>query len=302
MEQSQTTQPSAAHVVTGHTNPAVHLARATLSQLGDHVVVPGYDPETVKEGIVHFGPGNFMKAHLASYINQVLENDPHWGIVVVSRTAGSVSGLRKQDGLYALVEREGANRTVSVLAPIVRAIASQDDPADVINTIANPNTRMVTMTISNKGYYLVNTDNLDVENADVAHDLSGSDSPKTIYGFLAAALVKRRAESGKPIVIMSLDNVEQNGKTLKKAFLQFIERTHPDLLAWITDHVDFPVTLVDRITPESDDEFRTEARQLLGFESNVVVGTERFRQLVGALPLRHSGLGTVRSADGRRLR
>ncbi len=294
MQEHAQSQPAASVPVTGQDSQGqaqLRLSRETLKSLPCHVTVPEYDPSQVEPGIVHIGAGNFSLAHLGSFIDEVLRHDRKWGIVAVSlRSDRLISALRKQDGLYVLVEREGSQSLPSVLAPIVETLYGPEDPSKVVAAIADPRVKLVTLTVSNKGYHLAHGA-LDKESPDVAHDLAGTDSPKTIYWYLMRGLAERR-KTGSPLTIMSLDNVEENSRSLKKGLLDFIapqqlqltegdgDSNPLDLAAWIEANVSFPVTLVDRITPETTDEFRTAARELLGFDTTVVVGTESFTQLV----------------------
>lgn len=261
------------------------LSLSTLSNLPTHVGGPAYDPAAVTPGILHMGAGNFSLAHLGSYIHDILRIDPTWGIIAASiRSHGIISSLRKQDNLYVLIGRQGKERKATVMAPIVGALFGPESPKSIIETIADPRIRVITFTVSNKGYYLVGREGLlDVDHGDVRHDLALApfDTPKTIYWYLTNGLEQRRTSCGKPLTLISLDNIPQNSKSLKKGLMQFVqERGLNDLTSWIEDNVDFPVSTVDRITPETTADFRKEAAQFLGFESTVVVGTEMFRQLV----------------------
>lgn len=281
MEQSNATAQT--HGATGgvgnHTTDGFVLSRAALGNLPTGLRAPEYDPASVTPGVLHIGPGNFFLAHMASFLQDVLRTDPTWGVVVASlRTSGMVTALTKQDNLYVLVERHNDKRTATVMAPIVESLFAPDDPAAVVGYIADPRIRIVSMTISNAGYCL-KSGSLDLTNEDVLHDLGLPEQPKTIYGYIAKGLIERR-KAGHPLVIMSLDNVERNSLSLKTAVLQFLTQIDAELAAWTEENVDFPVTLVDRITPEVTDKFRHETRDALGFRSTVVVGTEVYRELV----------------------
>lgn len=281
MEKTTTTAQThgTAGEVGNDTTDGFVLSRANIGNLPNGLRAPEYDLASVTPGVLHIGPGNFFLAHMASYLQDVLATDPTWGVVVASlRTPGMTTALRKQDNLYVLVERENGKRTATVMAPIVESLFAPDDPSKVVGYIADPRIRIVSLTISNAGYCL-KSGGLDLTKEDVLHDLGLPELPKTIYGFIAKGLIERR-KAGKPLVIMSLDNVERNSSSLKTALLQFLTQIDAELAAWTEQNVDFPVTLVDRITPEVTDQFRHETREALGFRSTVVVGTESFRELV----------------------
>jgi mannitol-1-phosphate/altronate dehydrogenase len=254
--------------------------RANIGNLPNGVRAPKFDPASVTPGIVHIGPGNFALAHLLSYVQDVLAIDPTWGVVVVStQTSGMVTALRKQDLTYVLVDRQNDNRTATLMCPITEALFGPDDPQSVVDYIADARIRLVTMTLSNKGYCLAAGGGLDLTNLDVLHDKTLPEKPKTIYGYIAKGLIERKKQ-GLPLTIMSLDNVEKNSASLKVAMLQFLTQVDAELAVWTESNVDFLVTLVDRITPKVTDEFRHETREALGFDPSVVIGTESFRELV----------------------
>lgn len=265
--------------------PRPKLSLATLGSLPEHVKGPNYDPTKVTPGHLHIGAGNFALAHIASYTDKILSQDNSWGIIAASiRSDGTISGLRKQDNLYVLIEREGTKRRPSVMAPIVGTLFGKEDPNQIVATVADSRIRLVTFTVTNKGYYVVGRENrLDLSHPDVFHDLNlpSGQSPRTLYWYMANGLEQRRKANGGPITMLSLDNIPQNSKTLKSGLVQFVQELDmTELATWIEDNVDFPVSTVDRITPETTADFRKEAAEYLGFESCVVIGTEYFHQLV----------------------
>ena len=281
------------------TAPVVALG---FNNLPAHVKAAVYDPKNVKHGIVHVGPGGFFMAHFAHFVHDYMakSNDLNWGITVASlRSPGTITGLRKQDNLYVLVEREEDTRKAAVLAPIVGSIFAPDAPASLAKLISDKSTKIVTMTITNKGYYLADAKgNLDLSHHDIVGDLEleisevegeNKKTPRTVYWYLLNGLIQRLA-SNEPLTIISLDNVPENSKSLKSGLLQFIKASGQSeleqpgvrdaLLAWVESNVDFLTTLVDRITPEVTQAFRKDTCEYIGFEADVVVGTEVFRQLV----------------------
>jgi fructuronate reductase len=256
-----------------------------LAALPSHVKKPAYDPATLSLGIVHFGAGNFVLAHLGSYINDILNVDPTWGICAASiRTDGIISALRKQGNLYALIEREGDHRQASMMAPVVESIFAPEDPKRLVERVADARVRLVTFTVSNKGYFVTSpTSQLDVAHPDIVHDLALPDgaTPKSIYWYLVRGLEERRKSHGSPVTLLSLDNIPQNSRTLQNGLMQFVRKAGmEELAAWIEKNVAFPVSTVDRITPETSADVRRDASTILGFDSPVVVATEGFRQFV----------------------
>ena len=249
------------------------LSRQTLGSLPAHVVVPGYDLTTITPGIVHIGWGNFAMAHLGSIMDDVLDRNPSWGIIASDlRLRSIIDGLRADGNLYAKIVRKGDTRSARVLAPVVDTIFAPDDPQALVNAIATANIRLVTITVTAAGYYLdSNRTSLDTNASDIKHDLEKRDeTPLTIYPYLLKGIRQRLNTHGQPIVLMSLDNVEANSKGLKLGLLEFAAKYYieePDLVAKIQEKVDFPVTLIDRITPRTSDEVRKESAEFLGFDS-----------------------------------
>ncbi|KAI8996142.1 hypothetical protein BC832DRAFT_521247, partial [Gaertneriomyces semiglobifer] len=253
------------------------------------VVAPSYDPSKVTPSILHIGTGNFALAHLGSYIHDLLPLDNSWGIVAVSlRSQKTLNALRKQDNMYLLVERKDQQRVTKVMAPVVDTIFAPRDPQILVRRIADPSIRCITVTITNKGYYLAAAGTkLDLNHADIKHDLMNPDQPKTVYGYLAAGLHFRRQNGAGPLSVLSLDNIEQNSKTFHMGFLQFLDKVNPNLIPYVESQTAFLTTLVDRITPEPTDSFRTESHQQIGFSSTLTIGCESYRQLIIDAPPAH---------------
>lgn len=269
--------------------------------LPKHVKPAGFDSALLDAGIVHVGPGGFFFAHFAWYVaNYIrLTGDYRYGIEVASlRSPGTVKALRAGNHRVMHIEREGDRRSASVITPIVGSIFAPEEPMRLVDAIARASTQIVSATITNKGYYVTDArGTLDASHHDIVHDLGfssehgSSDAPRTLYWYLKAGIEKRMLEAkvsgiARPLTVLSLDNVPQNSKSLKTAFLEYIDACSEDvaqtaeLVKWIDENVDFLVTLVDRITPEVTAAFREDAQQYLGFDPGVVVGTEKFSQLV----------------------
>ncbi len=264
-----------------NTQQPYKLSLKSLDQLPNTVKHPPYDPASITPGILHIGTGNFALAHLASYVHDLLVHDQRWGIIATSIKSGKIiQALRKQSGMYVLVVREKQNKFASILAPVVETIYGAEDPKTLIARIAEVNVKMITVTVTNKGYYLAHGGKLNVLHPDIAHDLVEPNQPKSVYGYLAVGLNLRRCTVNKPMTIISLDNIEQNSSTMKTVFFEFLQLTNPDLITWVSDNVDFSTSLVDRITPEPTEAFRKDTHSEIGFESSLTIGCESFRQLV----------------------
>lgn len=259
-----------------------HTSSATAASTTVAPAQPGYDPQKIEAGVLHIGLGNFALAHICDIVHRLL-HDPcnyKWGIVAASLRSGTMlNTLRKHDHVYTLVEKKGSHRHAKLMAPIVDTIYAPEDPSKLVEQIANPNIKLVTMTISVDGYCLKGG-HLDPTNVHIVHDMAEPTVPQTVYYYLAKGLELRRQRSNAPLTIMSLDNVQSNSWQLRQALLEYLELTNPSLVDWVDESCDFPVTLVDRITPEVKEEFRNEVKKLLGFDPGIVIGTEQFWQLV----------------------
>lgn len=267
------------------TKSLVKLTEQNLSQLPDQVRVPRYDRRQVTHGIVHFGVGGFHRAHQALYLDNYLEQHPgDWGICGV----GLLEFDRKmrdtmaaQDCLYTLVERSPEGDNARVIGSITRYLFAPDDREAVIETLAAPQCRIVTLTITEGGYYVVEgTGELDANHPAIQHDLQHPHKPHSVYGFLTSALARRRQQGLPPFTVLSCDNLQGNGDLVKKMLTAFAEQQNPDLGQWIAEHVAFPNSMVDRITPSTTPADIQMVRDRFGVDDEWPVVAEPFLQWV----------------------
>lgn len=266
------------------------LSLNNLNNLPLDIKVPKYDPRNVKEGILHIGTGNFALAHLASFINDFLEFDNTWGIISTSiRSNRLVNLLKKQENLYILLEKHKNIVNPCVVASIIHTIFGGTDPYGIVDCIASPNIKLLTVTVTNNGYLIDSNLKLQLDSPDIQHDLNtkndfnnGKLVPiNSVYGYLAAGLLKRKmAKHNVPLTVMSLDNLPSNSKVFLEAFKSFLIHYDKSLINYVDSKVDFLVTLVDRITPEPTEAYKLQAQAQLKVRSFVIVGTETYRCLV----------------------
>ena len=254
------------------------LSRATLSQLPEGFAHP--DRGEIGIGIVHFGPGAFHRAHQADYIDRLLDRDPRWGIAAVSmRSRGTVEALAEQDGLYTLAIRD-AEPSYRVI-DAHRAFLAPDEAERVLALLATPTTRLVTSTVTEKGYCLAPDGTLDVSHPDIVHDLSGTWPPRSVVGWIVAGLAQRREQGVAPFVVMPCDNLADNGVKLLRALVTFAGARHGrDLADWIAGEARVPSTMVDSITPAGDAALDADVHAALGLEDRAAVQREAFAQWV----------------------
>ena len=266
----------------------MHLLNAsTLHQLDPAVAVPSYDRSEVTVGIVHFGVGGFHRAHQAMYVDQLMNEGKalDWGICgvgVMPADQRMKKVMDAQDGLYTLVIKH-ADGTYSprVIGSIVSYLYAPDDVEAVLEKMASPEVRVVSLTVTEGGYNFHHvTGEFNFDNPDVQHDLIEHAAPKTSFGLITEALSRRKARGITPFTVMSCDNIQGNGDVAKATFTAYARRKDAALGEWMIEHVRFPNSMVDRITPVTTDVDRDEVRQRFGIDDAWPVVCEPFTQWV----------------------
>ncbi len=254
----------------------MNLTRSTLPE-ALRIGAPAPD----KTGILHLGLGQFHRAHAAVNTALALAAEPgDWGIVgVANRSRRIVDGLKAQDFLYSILQLVPGDESVQIVDVHRRGLVAADDGADVIAAVADPAHKIVTMTISEKGYHRTPAGTVDL--ASFGDEVT-ADVPSTPLGLLARGLQRRYAEVAAPIAVLSCDNVQGNGAASREVVLAYLTAAGADdaTLAWVGDEVAFPNAMVDRIVPGTTDETRAKVEQLLGLRDEVPVPAERFSMWV----------------------
>jgi fructuronate reductase len=261
----------------------LRLSNATLNRLPGHICRPGYDRARVTSGIVHLGIGAFHRAHQAVVIDDLLAHGTtEWGIIGASlRSSDTFDALAPQDCLYTVAVRSGAGTQHRIIGSVLQTNVAKNNPAQLIAQMAAPATRIVSLTVTEKGYcHTPQTGELNTDHPDIVHDLAHPDTPRSAPGFIVAALARRRAAGTAPFTILSCDNLSANGHTVKRIVTQFAELRSPELAKWIADHVACPSTMVDRIVPETNDADRAAVASELGMADAWPVITEPFSQWI----------------------
>lgn len=263
----------------------IPLSAPTLDRLP--VPVPGYDRRDVTTGIVHFGVGGFHRAHQAMYLDRLMNRGLalDWGICGVGVLAGDARMkqiMDAQDCLYTLVIKD-ANGTWEprVIGSIVEYLFAPDDPDAVIEKMADPAIRIVSMTVTEGGYnFHPVTGEFDGDNPAMQADLRPGALPRTAFGLITAALSRRRARGIPPFTVMSCDNIQGNGHMAHQMFSSYARLLDPELADWMETNVRFPNSMVDRITPMTTDEDRAEISRRFGVADRWPVVCEPFTQWV----------------------
>jgi mannitol 2-dehydrogenase len=236
---------------------------------------------------VHFGVGGFHRAHEAMYLDRLMNEGLAlgWGICgvgVMPADQRMREALGAQDGLYTLVVKNPDGTIVpTVIGSIIEYLYAPDDPEAVIERMADPKVRIVSLTITEGGYnFNAVSGQFDETNPDVVHDLQPGAAPKTSFGLITAALNRRRQRGVAPFTIMSCDNIPGNGDVARRSFTSFATLSSPDLGVFLKEGVQFPNSMVDRITPVTTDEDRADLQERFGIEDRWPVVCEPFAQWV----------------------
>jgi fructuronate reductase len=259
------------------------LSQATISNLPSEVILPRYDRHQLKAGIVHLGIGAFHRAHQAFYTDAVLNKfGGDWGIIGCSLRSPTVRDqLAPQDGLYTLVERSGDGEQLQIIGSVIKNLVGPENPAELVSVMAQPNIKIVSLTITEKGYcHDPATGHLNNMHPDIQHDIQHLDAPRSAIGFLVAALAARFKSGTKSFTVLSCDNLPNNGEVLEKVVVEFAEKISQELADWIKANTCFPSTMVDRIVPATTDDDRRDIESRLGLRDEGVVIAEPFSQWV----------------------
>jgi fructuronate reductase len=255
---------------------------SSTSNFPPTVRAPSYD-RSGPAGIVHLGTGAFHRAHQAVYTDDALaKSGGGWMIMGVSLRSPEVANqLNPQDGLYTLLTRGPTGVEARVIGSIGHVLVAPEEPEKVVEALTAPETKIVSLTITEKGYGLdPKSGGLDRQHPAVAADLADPCHPRGAIGFIVEAL-RRRHQAGMPgFTVLSCDNLPSNGEVAARLVKEFARRAAPELLPFIEANVSFPSTMVDRITPASTDKTFADVRALTGVDDPGAVETEPFSQWI----------------------
>lgn len=261
----------------------MRLSAATLGTLPAGIARPAYDLDAVKVGIVHLGVGAFHRVHQAMYADDLIAaGHTEWGICGASlRAPDTADALEPQDGLYTLCVRSGAGDSLRVIGSIRRFLVAPRDPGALVAAMADPAVRIVSLTVTEKGYcHDPASGALDEAHSDIVADLADPTRPRSVPGFLVEALRVRRAAGIAPFTVLCCDNLPANGETVARVTRRFAELRDPNLAAYVAREVAFPSTMVDRIAPATTDADRALVADSIGLTDAWPVMAEPFSQWV----------------------
>lgn len=221
---------------------------------------PSYDRSAITTGIVHFGFGNFHRAHQAMYLDRLMSRGEamDWGICGVGLLPADArmrDAMRAQDNLYTLVlKNPDGTLDPRIIGSVHEYLFAPDDPEAVLARLVDPAVRIASLTVTEGGYHIDRTTNtFDTSDPTIVADAADPHHPATVFGYLAEGLARRRAAGIAPFTVMSCDNLPGNGDITRQAVTAFAELVDPELAAWIDASVSFPNGMVDRITPTTTD-------------------------------------------------
>ncbi len=241
-----------------------------------------YDRTAVTPGIVHLGIGAFHRAHMAVYVDDLLPRDPRWGIIGASlRRPDTRDTLSPQHFLYTVAIRDASGTTNRVIGSILDILDANTQRGELIGMLADPRIRIVSLTVTEKGYcHDPATGLLDPNHPDIVHDLADPAAPVSAPGLIVRAIELRRQAGIPPFTVMSCDNLPANGRTTGRIVTGFAALRSPELAAFIDQNVAFPSTMVDRIVPATTDADRDSVRAAAGYDDAWPIMTEPFTQWV----------------------
>ena len=266
------------------TPPLIPLQNATLSGLPAEIAVPTYDRSQLTAGIVHIGVGNFHRAHQAWYLHRLMQKGlaHDWAIIgagVRSGDADMRDRLLAQDCLTTLVELDPNSVSAEVIGSMIDFLPVEEDNASLIRAMSNPTIRIVSLTVTEGGYFLDASGELDTTHADIQHDAAHPDRPRTAFGAIVAALRTRRDQSLVPFSCQCCDNLQNNGAVMRQTVVGLARLSDPALADWIDTNCTFPDSMVDCIVPATGSSELSLVRDM-GIDDQAPVTHENFRQWV----------------------
>ena len=261
------------------------LNENNLESIQSAVLKPNYIRSNLSAGILHIGVGNFHRAHLSWYLHRLMQKDlaKDWAIIGSGITQYDVKmreGLQVQDFLTTLIELDPeGNQSCEVVGPMIGYVPVEKNNQKLIFAMSDSNIRIVSLTVTEGGYFLDENGDFNLKHPDIIHDINNPDIPKTVFGVIVSALKNRKKNNIGPFTGLSCDNLMQNGNKLKQAIIGIAKEQDLELSEWINQNCTFPNAMVDCIVPRTG-EIEIDIVRNLGIEDLAPVSHEDFRQWV----------------------
>ncbi|WDR06935.1 mannitol dehydrogenase family protein [Devosia rhodophyticola] len=261
------------------------LSAKTLDAISVTASVPGYRRDDLRAGIVHFGIGNFHRAHQAVYLDDLFAtgSDHDWALVgagVRDADEAMRQKLMEQDWLTTVVEREADTSSARVTGAMIDYL-KPGECAAIIERLTDPAIRIVSLTITEGGYFIdPASQEFDPTHPEIAYDAAHIEAPRTAFGLILAGLLHRRQAGIVPFTVMSCDNIPGNGHVTQNAVVGMARLIDPVLAEWVNANVAFPNGMVDRITPATSEREKALLAENFGIDDNWPVFCESFKQWV----------------------
>lgn len=265
---------------------ATKLALANLQNLAPKVSVPSYGRETLSPGIIHIGVGNFHRAHQQIYLDNLFAKglSKDWAVIgagVRSHDRIMRDKLMAQDFLTTGIELGDNGPSACIIGSMIGFLDVEDTNAALIAGLCDESTRIVSLTVTEGGYFLdASSSDIDYTAPDLQFDIANPERPRSAFGAIVSALKARREAGLLPFTVMSCDNIEGNGEVTRRLVVGLAAKTDPGLAEWIEANVTFPNSMVDGIVPATGDHERTLALKEFGIDDPVPVTFESYRQWV----------------------
>jgi len=204
-----------------------------------------------------------------------------WRSVGVSLRSDRVAKtLNPQNGLYSLLIRHPKATVPQMIGSVAEVLTVNNDASRVLTLLTAPETRVVTLTITETAYGFDRDSKALTQDHPVINDLKTPRSPRSAIGLIVESLRQRKASNVPPTTILSCDNLPENGRFLRRAVLAYAAQVDADLHDWIAGSVAFPSSMVDRITPAQTDQTLQDVLALCGYQDSAAIETEPFTQWV----------------------
>lgn len=262
----------------------LRLGLASLSDLPADIKRPNYDRKALNPGIIHVGLGNFHRAHQAWYLHRLMQagRAHDWAIVGAGVRAGDADmreRLLAQDCLTTLIELDPTGSSAEIIGSMVNFLPVTSGNGQLINAMSDPAIRIVSMTVTEGGYYRDANGAFDGAHPDLLHDVAVPEAPMTVFGAIVAACGARRKAGHGPFTCLSCDNLQNNGDIFRQTVVGLARLLDTDLAVWIEQNVTFPNSMVDCIVPATG-ALELDLVRSFGINDAAPVTHENFRQWV----------------------